>query len=42
MYLDQMLPLAEKWKTDNNGQKAGYRRNGFKAKDFTLDNNGVE
>ena len=40
MYLDQMLPLAEKWKTDNNGQKAGYREMVL-GQDFTLDNNGV-
>lgn len=52
MYLDQMLPYAEKWRDDHNGQKAGYREMVLgdsrsltdKTKplgDFILDNNGV-
>ena len=40
MYLDEMLPLAEKWKTDHNGQKAGYREMVL-GEDFKLDKNGV-
>lgn len=40
MYLDQMLPYAEKWKDDNNGKKAGYREMVL-GEDFVLDKNGV-
>lgn len=40
MYLDQMLPYAEKWRDENNGKKAGYREMVL-GKDFVLDNNGV-
>lgn len=46
MYLDQMLPFAEKWKQEHNGKKSGYREmilgNGSNiVGDFMLDNNGV-
>jgi len=52
MYLDQMLPYAEKWRDQNNGKKAGYREmvlgdsdaltdNTKPLGDFILDNNGV-
>lgn len=40
MYLDQMLPYAEKWRDDNNGKKAGYREMVL-GEDFVLDKNGV-
>ena len=40
MYLDQMLPFAEKWRDENNGKKADYREMVL-DKDFVLDNNGV-
>lgn len=52
MYLDQMLPYAEKWRDQNKGEKTGYREMilGDRASltdsskplgDFVLDNNGV-
>lgn len=52
MYLDQMLPYAEKWKEQHNGKKAGYRDMILGSRDaledtskplgdFILDNNGV-
>ena len=52
MYLDQMLPYAQKWRDDNNGRKAGYREmvlgnrdaltdSSKPLGDFILDNNGV-
>ncbi len=46
MYLDQMLPYAEKWKEEHNGKKSGYREmvlgNGTNVLgDFMLDKNGV-
>lgn len=40
MYLDQMLPYAEKWRDANNGKKSGYREMVL-GEDFVLDNNGV-
>jgi len=40
MYLDQMLPKAEAWKTAHEGKKAGYR-DMVLGEDFDLDNNGV-
>lgn len=40
MYLDEMLPLAEKWRDENNGKKTGYREMVL-GKDFQLDDNGV-
>lgn len=46
MYLDQMLPYAEKWRDEHNGKKSGYREmvlgnGGNVVGDFMLDNNGV-
>ena len=52
MYLDQMLPYAEKWRDLNNGKKANYREmvlgdinalndNTKTLGDFILDKNGV-
>lgn len=52
MYLDQMLPYAEKWRDEHNGQKSGYREmvlgnrgaltdSSLPLGDFILDNNGV-
>lgn len=52
MYLDEMLPYAQKWKEEHNGKKSGYRemilgdRNALNDSskplgDFILDNNGV-
>ncbi len=52
MYLDQMLPYAEKWRDEHNGKKAGYREMVLGSRDaltdsskplgdFILDNNGV-
>ncbi|MFA5463139.1 MAG: SusC/RagA family TonB-linked outer membrane protein, partial [Dysgonamonadaceae bacterium] len=40
MYLEDMLPYAEKWRDTNNGKKAGYREMVL-GEDFVLDNNGV-
>ena len=40
MYLDVMLPYAEKWRDANNGKKTGYREM-ILDEDFTLDKNGV-
>ncbi len=40
MYLDQMLPLAEKWGKDHNWKKSGYREM-ILGEDFVLDQNGV-
>ena len=40
MYLEQMLPFAEKWRDENNGKKTGYREM-ILDKDFRLDKNGV-
>ena len=52
MYLDQMLPYAEKWRDEHNGKKSGYREmipghrdaltdSSKPLGDFILDNNGV-
>lgn len=46
MYLDQMLPYAEKWRDEHNGKKSGYREmvlgNGTDVLgDFMLNSNGV-
>lgn len=52
MYLDQMLPYAEKWRDEHNGRKSGYREmvlghrdaltdSSKPIGDFILDNNGV-
>lgn len=52
MYLDQMLPYAEKWRDEHQGKKSGYREMVLGHKDaltdsskplgdFILDNNGV-
>lgn len=52
MYLDEMLPYAEKWKENNNGKKTGYREmvlgdsrgltdSQYPIGDFVLDKNGV-
>lgn len=52
MYLDDMLPYAEKWRDQHNGKKAGYREmilgssdaledNSQQLGDFVLDDNGV-
>jgi TonB-linked SusC/RagA family outer membrane protein len=52
MYLDEMLPYAEKWRDEHNGQKSNYREMILGHKDtltdsskplgdFILDNNGV-
>ena len=52
MYLDEMLPYAEKWRDEHNGKKANYREMVLGDKnaltdsskplgDFILDNNGV-
>lgn len=52
MYLDEMLPYAEKWRDEHNGKKANYRdmvlgnRDALTDSskplgDFILDNNGV-
>ena len=40
MYLEEMLPFAEKWRDANNGNKSGYREMVL-GQDFSLDNNGV-
>lgn len=40
MYLDVMLPYAEKWRDANNGKKSGYREM-ILGEDFVLDKNGV-
>lgn len=40
MYLDLMLPDAEKWRDRHNGKKSGYREMVL-GEDFTLDKNGV-
>ncbi|MGV8963011.1 MAG: SusC/RagA family TonB-linked outer membrane protein [Candidatus Saccharimonadaceae bacterium] len=40
MYLEDMLPFAEKWRDANNGQKSGYREMVL-GQDFELDKNGV-
>ncbi len=52
MYLDEMLPYAEKWRDQHNGKKSGYREmvlgnrdaltdSSKPLGDFILDNNGV-
>jgi len=40
MDLDYLLPLAEQWRTNHNGKKAGYREMKL-GDDFVLDDNGV-
>ncbi|MFA6702312.1 MAG: TonB-dependent receptor [Dysgonamonadaceae bacterium] len=40
MYLDVMLPYAETWRDEHNGEKIGYQEMVL-DKDFVLDNKGV-
>jgi TonB-dependent SusC/RagA subfamily outer membrane receptor len=40
MYLDVMLPYAEKWRDEHKGEKIGYQEMVL-DKDFVLDKNGV-